>query len=102
MPRTTIQNVILFLAQADRIRRKRVLGGLINLQRQSRPSYSGAKMDHGYVTSGAGWFTLSLVNAGLAQGKNRSGWNWFLVSLLLGPVATFFIVSWSPLERSDR
>jgi hypothetical protein len=62
----------------------------------------GAKMDHGYVTSGAGWFTLSLVNAGLAQGKNRSGWNWFLVSLLLGPLATFFIVSWSPLERSDR
>jgi len=33
-----------------------------------------------------------LVNAGLAQGKNRSGLAWFLVSLLLGPLATFLIV----------
>jgi hypothetical protein len=40
----------------------------------------------------AGWGTLALINAGLAQGKNRSGLNWFLVSLLLGPVATFILV----------
>jgi len=40
----------------------------------------------------AGWGTLALVNAGLAQGKNRSGLAWFLVSLLLGPLATFLIV----------
>ncbi|MBI4056891.1 MAG: hypothetical protein HY399_05010 [Elusimicrobia bacterium] len=39
-----------------------------------------------------GWGTLSLINAGIAQGKGRSGFNWFLVSLLLGPVATFFLV----------
>lgn len=39
-----------------------------------------------------GWGTLSLINAGLAQGKNRSGTNWFLASLLLGPVATLLIV----------
>ena len=31
----------------------------------------------------AGWGTLSLVNAGLAQGKHRSGLVWFLLSLLL-------------------
>lgn len=41
----------------------------------------------------AGWGTLMLVNAGLAQGKNRSGLNWFLISLLLGPVATFLLVA---------
>jgi hypothetical protein len=41
----------------------------------------------------AGWGTLSLVNAGLAQGKGRSGLNWFLLSLLLGPVATFALVA---------
>jgi hypothetical protein len=41
----------------------------------------------------AGWGTLSLVNAGLAQGKGRSGLNWFLLSLLLGPVATFLLVA---------
>ncbi len=39
-----------------------------------------------------GWGTLSLINAGLAQGKNCSGLNWFLISLLLGPIATFLIV----------
>jgi len=58
------------------------------------------KMD-GYVSTGAGWFTLSLVNAGLAQGKNRSGLSWFLLSLLLGPLATFLIVAWPALERED-
>ena len=40
-----------------------------------------------------GWGTLSLINAGLAQGKNRSGFNWFLVSIFLGPVATFLLVA---------
>jgi hypothetical protein len=39
-----------------------------------------------------GWGTLALINAGLAQAKNRSGLAWFLASLLLGPIATFFIV----------
>jgi len=41
----------------------------------------------------AGWGTLALVNAGLAQGKNRSGLVWFLLSLLLGPIATFVLVA---------
>lgn len=41
----------------------------------------------------AGWGTLSLINAGLAQGKGRSGLNWFLLSLLLGPIATFWLVA---------
>jgi hypothetical protein len=40
-----------------------------------------------------GWGTLSLINAGLAQGKARSGLNWFLLSLLLGPIATFVLVA---------
>ena len=39
-----------------------------------------------------GWGTLALINAGLAQGKNRSGLAWFLVSLLLGPLATFILL----------
>lgn len=43
-----------------------------------------------------GWFTLSLINAGLAQGKGRSGFNWWLLSLLLGPVATFLVVMLDP------
>ncbi|MDP8246330.1 MAG: hypothetical protein P9L94_19760 [Candidatus Hinthialibacter antarcticus] len=40
-----------------------------------------------------GWGTLSLINAGLAQSKGRSGLNWFLISLLLGPIATFLLVA---------
>jgi len=43
-----------------------------------------------------GWGTLSLINAGLAQTKNRSGLLWFLISLLLGPIATFLIVVLDP------
>ena len=39
-----------------------------------------------------GWGTLAIINAGLAQGKNRSGLNWFLLSWLLGPIATALIV----------
>ena len=39
-----------------------------------------------------GWGTLALINAGLAQGKRRSGFAWFFVSLFLGPVATLLIV----------
>ena len=46
-----------------------------------------------------GWFTLSLINAGLAQAKGRSGLNWWLLSLLLGPVATFLIVVMDPIRK---
>ena len=43
-----------------------------------------------------GWFTLALINAGLAQAKGRSGLNWWLLSLLLGPVCTLLIVVLDP------
>jgi hypothetical protein len=39
-----------------------------------------------------GWGTLALLNAGVAQGKNKSGLLWFLLSLLLGPLATLILV----------
>ena len=39
-----------------------------------------------------GWGTLAMINAGLAQAKNRSGLAWFIVSLILGPIATFCVV----------
>jgi hypothetical protein len=38
------------------------------------------------------------VNAGLAQGKNRSGLAWFLPSRLLGTVATFVLVAFCEKE----
>jgi len=49
------------------------------------------------VNTGLWLFSLALVNAGLAQTKGRSRWYWFLISLPLGPLATFLIVAWPPL-----
>ena len=39
-----------------------------------------------------GMGTLALINAGLAQSKQRRGLLWWLFSLFLGPIATFLIV----------
>jgi hypothetical protein len=50
----------------------------------------------------AGWGTLALINAGLAQSKRRSGLLWFLVSLPLGPIATFLIVVLEPAEEAAK
>jgi hypothetical protein len=41
----------------------------------------------------AGWGTLALVNANLGQLKGGSGINWFLASLLLGPLATLLLAA---------
>jgi hypothetical protein len=41
----------------------------------------------------AGWGTLMLLNAGLAQSKGKSGLVWGLLSLFLGPVATLLLVT---------
>ncbi|HEX6685148.1 MAG TPA: hypothetical protein VF062_20325 [Candidatus Limnocylindrales bacterium] len=53
-----------------------------------------------YLDRSTFWFALALVNAGLAQTKNRSRLIWFLVSLLLGPVATLIIVLVDPVEKA--
>jgi len=50
----------------------------------------------------AGWGTLALINAGLAQGKNRSGLAWFLLSLLAGPIATFCLVAFADKLAGDE
>ena len=46
-----------------------------------------------------GWGTLALINAGLAELKRRGRMSWFLLSLLLGPIATFLIVIMEPGDR---
>ena len=45
--------------------------------------------------------TLALINAGLAQAKNRRGLAWFFSSLLLGPIATLIIVALDKLPPED-
>lgn len=39
-----------------------------------------------------GWLTLSLINAGLAQAKGRSGLWWWVGSLFFGPICTLLVV----------
>jgi hypothetical protein len=47
-----------------------------------------------------GWGTLSLINAGLAQCKGRSRVLWWLLSLIVGPIATLLIVVLPAIPRS--
>jgi hypothetical protein len=53
-------------------------------------------MDNQYFV---GWVTLALINAALAQGKNRKGLNWFLLSLVMGPLATLILLFVEKRER---
>ncbi len=46
---------------------------------------------------GVGWFTLALINAGLAQTKGRDRLGWWFASLFIGPIATLLIVVLEPL-----
>ncbi len=48
-----------------------------------------------------GWGTLSLINAGLAQSKGRTGFVWWLISLVLGPLATLLIVVLPPVRTQQ-
>jgi hypothetical protein len=43
-----------------------------------------------------GWGTLALINAGFAQMKGLNRLTWFIISLFLGPVATFLLVVFMP------
>ena len=42
----------------------------------------------------------SLINAGLAQSKGRSGLFWWFASLFFGPLATFLIVISDPVRSA--
>ncbi|NRG41440.1 hypothetical protein HRK28_10970 [Rathayibacter sp. VKM Ac-2835] len=52
------------------------------------------------LTQGSGWlwFALAIVTAGLAEQKGRSRWRWFVLGLLLGPIATALVVLWARPE----
>ncbi|MGB7624108.1 MAG: hypothetical protein WBN92_17310 [Terriglobia bacterium] len=49
-----------------------------------------------------GWFTLSLINSGLAESKGRGRLAWWLASLFLGPLATFLIVVLEPVSSKHQ
>jgi hypothetical protein len=41
------------------------------------------------------WLALAIVTAGLAELKGRRRWVWFVLGLLLGPIATALVVVWA-------
>ena len=45
------------------------------------------------------WTVLAFLNGWLAEGKNERGYKWFLMSLLLGPLATVLIVARPRVDR---
>jgi hypothetical protein len=49
-----------------------------------------------------GWGALALINANLAQLKGRSGFWWFVGSLIGGPVVTFLLALTDSEHRKPR
>lgn len=63
-------------------------------------------MDNLEITLGAGssigWGTLALINAVLAQSKNRNGLVWFLGSIVGGPLATLILALVEKLPEQNK
>lgn len=49
-----------------------------------------------------GWGALALINANIAQLKGRSGFWWFVGSLIGGPVVTFILCFIEPQRAESR
>lgn len=49
-----------------------------------------------------GWGALALINANLAQLKGRSGFWWFVGSMIGGPVITFLLALTDSEPRKPR
>lgn len=45
-----------------------------------------------YVEPAVGWFSLSLIIAGLARAYDRNGLLWWAFGILTGPFALFILV----------
>ena len=49
-----------------------------------------------------GWGTLALINAAIAQMKNRNAAGWLVGSLVMGPLATALLVLFPKLEMTPE
>ncbi len=47
---------------------------------------------------GALWLTVAIIAGGYARTRNRSAWTWFLLTLILGPIAAYLLVTWPARE----
>ena len=48
-------------------------------------------MDHNTLASG-GWLLFAIIAVFVAGTKNRSGFNWFFLTMIFGPIALFILV----------
>jgi hypothetical protein len=46
------------------------------------------------ATVAAVWVTVAILGGGYARDRGRSGWTWFLLTLILGPIAALLLVTW--------
>jgi hypothetical protein len=53
-------------------------------------------------TLGAVWLTMAILAGGYARTRNRSAWAWFILTLVLGPIAAFLLVTWPVREPAVR
>ena len=46
------------------------------------------------------WITVAILAGGFARTRNRSAWVWFLLTLVLGPIATLLLVTWPVADKT--
>ncbi len=50
---------------------------------------------------GGVWLTVAILAGGYARTRNRSAWAWFLLTLFLGPIAAFLLLTWPARAHAD-
>ncbi|MGO3884655.1 MAG: hypothetical protein ACTJHU_00025 [Mycetocola sp.] len=59
-------------------------------------------MTYDSAVLGALWMTIAILAGGYARTRNRSAWNWFLLTLFLGPISAALLVVWPPREAKPE
>ncbi|UNK70530.1 hypothetical protein [Microbacterium sp. H1-D42] len=52
--------------------------------------------------AGTAWFSIALLGGGLAGLQGRGKFWWFLMTLIFGPLALFFLVIWTEPLKQQR
>lgn len=54
-------------------------------------------MELGWLLFGM-WLSIAILAGGFARTRRRGAWPWFVLTLVLGPIAAFLLVVWPPRE----
>ncbi|MFH0873431.1 MAG: antitermination protein NusB [Candidatus Komeilibacteria bacterium] len=58
-------------------------------------------MDESAATAGGGWLLLAMIAILVAQSKNRSGLNWFFLTLFFGPLAFIILLLSDTVKKAS-